>query len=390
MATPITEHLDINLLYKLRRKLHRFPELSGQEEKTALAIEEFLLPTGPAKIIRKLGGHGMAFIYDSGKPGPYIGFRCELDALPIHENRDRDYCSDHEGVSHKCGHDGHMSILAGLGLWLKDNPPPAGKVMLLYQPAEETGYGAPSVIQDPKWNEIKPEWLFGLHNIPGFPEGTVICKDGPFCAASKGMLLKLSGTTSHAAEPEKGNNPNMALANIMLGLQALPTTDAGYKQTVLLTPVYAHLGEKSFGTSAGAAEFGATLRSFEEQDMKTLTLKAEALIREHAQAQALDVEISYQEVFPATVNLPSASDCIRRSAKENDLAVFEKTGPFRWSEDFGWFSKDCKTAFAGLGAGENQPALHHPDYDFPDQIILPGIFLFTGIIKEFLFKSPAS
>lgn len=390
MLYPISEKLDLNQLYTLRHKLHQFPELSGQEEKTANTIEEFLSPAGPSKIIRNIGGHGIAFIYDSGKPGPYIGFRCELDALPIQEIQKKTYCSGNKGISHKCGHDGHMTILAGLGLWLQKTPLPAGKVLLLYQPAEETGQGAPSVMEDPKWNEIKPEWLFGLHNIPGYPEGTVVCKDGPFCAASKGLLLKLKGTTSHAAEPEKGNNPNHALAHIMLGLQALPNLNGAYKQPVLLTPVYAHLGEKAFGTSAGAAEFGATLRSFEEADINRLTSMAEDIIREKAAEQGLEYEISYEEVFPATVNFPPAAGFIRISAKEAGLNIVETTVPFRWSEDFGWYSRDCKTAFAGLGAGEKQPALHHPDYDFPDQIILPGLELFTGIIKEFLFKPSAS
>ena len=385
MAKLPLENTNFAALKKLRRQLHQQPELSGQEAKTAESIESFLRDTKPDHIIRQLGGNGIAFIYDSGQPGPSIGFRCELDALPIQETNNWEHSSDSEGVSHKCGHDGHMAILAGLGLWLKENPFPKGKVLLLFQPAEETGEGAHSVVNDPRWKDIRPEWMFGLHNIPGFTEGTILAKDGAFCAASKGMLLKLQGTTSHAAEPEKGNNPSRALARIMLDLQALPENGTSWKQQVLLTPVYAHLGEKAFGTSAGAAEFGATLRSFEETDMQTLTNQAETLIREHATSFHLEYDLQYQEVFPATENLPAANAYVRKVIQEAEIPLLELDKAFRWSEDFGWYAKECKTAFVGLGAGEKQPALHHPDYDFPDQILEPGVQFFVGLVKEFNF-----
>lgn len=121
--------------------------------------------------------------------------------------------------------------------------------------------------------------------------------------------------------------------------------------------------------------------------MELLTAKAEKLIEEHALAQELGFEINYQEVFPATVNLPAATAYVRESAKEAGLMVLEMAKAFRWSEDFGWYTRDSKTSFFGLGAGENQPSLHHPDYDFPDQIIAPGMALFIGIAKAFLYNS---
>ena len=376
--------IDLSALQYLRHKLHSQPDLSGNESATARIIESFLQETQPDRIIHNLGGNGLALIYDSGRPGPTIGFRCELDALPIQENNTWPHRSNRDCISHKCGHDGHMTIVSGIGLWLNANPLPYGKVILLFQPAEETGEGAYSVIKDPRWQEIKPDWLFGLHNIPGYPAGSVLWKDGPFCAASKGMMLRLNGVTSHAAEPEKGVNPAQSLARIMLDMQALPANATLWQQLVLVTPVYAHLGDKAFGTSAGYAEFGATLRAFDPEDMKLLTYKVEEIIRYYCTNQGLNFNINYLEEFPATVNPAVAGPYVRTAAINSGLSIKELSEPFRWSEDFGWYRETCQTAFVGLGAGENQPGLHHPDYDFPDEIIAPGLQMFVSLIRQIL------
>lgn len=387
MPFELLPEKDLAVLSHLRRQLHSKPELSGAEAATSQAIESFLLPSRPTEIIRGLGGHGLALLYDSGRPGPCLGFRAELDALPIHELNDYPHRSKNGGVSHKCGHDGHMSIITGIGLWLQANPLPRGRVMLLFQPAEETGQGAEAIVQDPRWQGIKPDYLFGLHNIPGFTRGSVFCKDGPFCAASRGMLLKLEGITSHAAEPEKGLNPSRALASVIVQLEELPHRNLSWRQQVFATPVFAQLGEKAFGTSAGYAEYGLTLRAFEQQDMQQLQHHVEEIIAEVCKSFGLSYNIAYQEVFPATENHAAAATYVRTAARDAGIPYQELESAFRWSEDFGWYGSSCPIAFAGLGAGERHAPLHHPDYDFPDEIIAPGVQLFTGIINHLLFEN---
>ncbi|WP_017731592.1 amidohydrolase [Nafulsella turpanensis] len=382
MSESKWQEVDLDELVELRHRLHKHPSLSGEEASTAQIIKSFLKGTNPTQIVQKLGGHGLAFVYESDSPGPSIGFRCELDALPIHEKTDLHYASSTEGVSHKCGHDGHMAILAGLGRWIQAHPPQKGKVVLLFQPAEETGQGAAAVIKDKKWKEIKPDWLFGLHNIPGKAAGEIYWKEGHFCAASKGLSLRLKGCTSHAAEPEKGRNPAKALANIMLELQALPEQKNTWKDLVLVTPVYARLGEKAYGTSAGYAEFGATLRTIHEEDMVLLSQRAHEIIEKYCKAEKLSCECNYLEDFPATVNQAEPLAYVRKAIESTGLQNTLLKEPFRWSEDFGHYHKSCPTTFVGLGAGEKQAPLHHPDYDFPDAIIGKGLQLFTGIIRE--------
>ena len=154
----------------------------------------------------------------------------------------------------------------------------------------------------------------------------------------------------------------------------------------MVTAVFARLGEKAFGTSAGYAEFGATLRAFDPLDMELLTLKVEEIIQYYCQNQGLHYNLNYLEEFPATVNLAQATSYVRKAASMSELPFKELTEPFRWSEDFGWYRETCHTAFLGLGAGEKQPPLHHPDYDFPDEIISPGLQMFLSLIREILFK----
>ena len=161
-------------LPNLRKELHRYPDLSGQEEQTARRIEAFLEAYAPAQLIRQLGGHGLAAVYEFGDSGPGVLIRCELDALPIHEANDFEYRSQAPGVSHKCGHDGHMTMVAGLAAWLQGQQFTAGRVVLLFQPAEETGQGAAAVLEEERFQLLPIDYAFALHNIPGEPLHTVL------------------------------------------------------------------------------------------------------------------------------------------------------------------------------------------------------------------------
>src|SRR5690606_36905544 len=176
-----TEQLD--KLTAFRKKMHANPELSEQESETAKCIISFLDDCNPQQIITKVGGHGILAIFDSGTNGDSLLFRADMDALPIEEINDFEHRSKTKGVSHKCGHDGHTAILLGLATLLSKYPPKKGKAFLLFQPAEEIGKGAADVLNDEKFKEIKPDWVFGLHNLPGFPLHQVVVKNDSFTAS---------------------------------------------------------------------------------------------------------------------------------------------------------------------------------------------------------------
>jgi len=370
-------------LIAFRKELHSFPELSGEEKNTSKRLLSFVGKSHPDVTLKNLGGHGLAFIFDSGKPGPTVLFRTDIDALPIEEINTFGHKSQKEGVSHKCGHDGHMAIMSLLSRKIAARRPDKGKAVLLYQPAEETGEGAERVILDEQFNQIKPDMAFALHNLPGFNHHDIVMRRQTFASASKGMIIKLKGVTSHAGEPENGKNPARAIAEIIQGFLDLPKNKV-FKDLTLVTLIHTKLGERAFGTSAGYGEVMATLRSFRNDDMDILTEKAEEIARSAASKDDIECEISYTEEFPATINNEECNKLIHESASGLGLNVVTTEQPFRWSEDFGQFTSRFQGALFGLGSGMDQPQLHNPDYDFPDKIIDTGANVFFEIYKRLL------
>ncbi|MEP2979143.1 MAG: amidohydrolase [Lentilitoribacter sp.] len=371
-----------NELIELRHELHQYPEVSGQEAQTAKRVLRWLETCSPTQIITELGGHGIAAIFDSGQKGPSVLLRCELDALPIYEVGQPKWRSKSDGVGHLCGHDGHMSIMAGLARKFGDNPPKSGRVILLFQPAEEDGAGARAVIADPKFNEIKPDYSFALHNLPGMPLHHVGIKSGPLNFASEGLRIELSGKTSHASHPEDGISPANAIAALIQKLPHLPKSLGKDESSALVTVVHASLGVNAFGVSPGDGLVMATLRSIDNALQSTLMTHAEELARQEAGRHGLSIKLTHGEKFSDCANDSEAADFIRKSARLAGRTIVELTKPYRWSEDFGLFGSVSKSALFVLGSGENCPQLHNPDYDFPDELISSGMELFENIARD--------
>ncbi|MCB9014343.1 MAG: amidohydrolase [Lentimicrobiaceae bacterium] len=371
-------------LFDFRRELHQFPELSGMEVQTARRIINYLKPCAPDLLIEEVGGHGVMAVFDSGRKGPEVLFRADMDSLPIHESGLMRHSSKNDGVSHKCGHDGHTAILAGLAHFISEHRPVKGKVLLLFQPAEETGMGARAVLNDMKFAPFSPDYSFALHNLPGYPENAVIIRTGTFAAASRGLIIKLKGRTSHACEPEKGRSPAAVMAHLMSALPRLAGDGASrdYQDFILLTLIYASLGTPAFGTTPGEATLMATLRAYLDSDMESLTAEAVALVKRLAKESQLDSEISFTEEFPATMNHQDAVDYVLHAAADLNLEIIEAGLPFRWSEDFAHFAGKSKAALFGIGAGVEHPSLHHPDYDFPDNILKTGVNLWKSVYQK--------
>lgn len=368
-------------LISLRREFHENPERSNEEKRTAERIRDFLA-TGADEVAEGLGGHGIAFLYRGERKGPAVLIRAELDALPIPEKTGIDHRSRNEGLSHKCGHDGHMAIAAGLGRRLAEERPERGSVTLLFQPAEETGEGARRVLDDPAFAPYRPDLAFGFHNLPGFPRGTVVVRGGVFAVASRGFVGRLTGATAHAAEPERGRSPALALAHGIEAIESLPQSIAPMSASVKATVIHARLGEIAFGTTPGEAVLMATLRAGSDVVMNELSEEAERRIRGIAAAYGLRAETEWTEEFPATENDEEAAAMIEEEANRLCMPVLRRGEPFPWSEDFGHFTAEGRGALFGLGAGEDHPALHHPDYDFPDDLVAPGVGIIEAVARR--------
>lgn len=367
---------------QLRRELHRYPELSGEEQQTAQRIQAFFEPLRPDRVITDLGGHGVAFEFRGPTEGPTVVFRCELDALPIQEANHFQHRSLEEAVSHKCGHDGHMAIMAGFGCILSRARPRSGKVLLLFQPGEESGTGAAAVGGDKRFKALRADYIFALHNMPGYPFRSVVLRSGTFNCASRGMIIKLHGATSHAALPEQGNSPARPMCRIMNGLSALRRSTAPGRPFALATVVHCRLGEVAFGTSPGYAEVMATLRAESDQELETLAGEAEELIRRETAGRRLEYEIVWCEEYFANRNDEAACEIVKKAAAAAGVVLGELEAALRGGEDFAYFTRRIRGAMFILGAGEKHAGLHTADYDFPDELIPPGVELFWQISRQ--------
>ncbi|HOP05358.1 MAG TPA: amidohydrolase [Tenuifilaceae bacterium] len=370
-------------LIRFRQELHRNPELSGNERATAKRIRFFLNRYRPKELITGIAGEGMAAIYHGNEPGPTLLFRCDLDALPIHEAVRRPYSSTIPGVAHVCGHDGHMTMVTGLSRCLTENPIKRGKVILFYQPEEENGQGGRKSIARLKELGLIPDFAFAIHNLPKYPLGSVVIGEKSFAAASKGIVVKLIGRNSHAAYPEQGVNPSLAVAEIVQGLNALSESKE-FSDFVLITIIHIRVGEVAFGTSPGYGEIMVTLRAFADNDMQILSQKTVDLAKNVAHNHGLTIETSLTDDFPATVSNSELKRLVEKVALEQQRKVEFMAQPNRWSEDFAHFTTACPAILFGLGVGENVPELHSPEYDFPDEALIHGVEIMDGIISDLL------
>jgi amidohydrolase len=375
-----------------RRSLHARPELSGRETETAKRVVERLAQSGPARIVSGLGSMqtGVCAVYEGGQAGPAILVRCELDALPIQERNSFEHRSSVPGVAHQCGHDGHMATLAALAGDLAANPIGRGRVLLLFQPAEETGAGAVAVLGDPRFRALgDPDYVYALHNVPKFPLRAVLVREGVFAQGSVGFIVNLSGRTSHASYPEHGINPSAAVTRLVTAVNGFASSFAGKASApVLGTISYARIGREetgpNFGTTPGEACVSGVLRAQRSADLEWLRAELADLTGRLAAESGLGHSLTWHEAFAATESDGGSVAVVRAAAMRLGLAVQELDEPFRWSEDFGYFTAAFRGAFFGLGSGVDQPQLHDDRYDYPDELIETGARLYRAIIDQHL------
>jgi amidohydrolase len=270
-----------------------------------------------------------------------------------------------------------MAIVCGLAPLLRYQPPVRGRVVLLFQPAEETGEGALRVVEDPAFVQIQPDVVLGLHNLPGFPTDAVVLRRGVFSSASVGLHVHLEGIGSHAAEPEHGRSPAAAVAELLLALPEVEPTGVDGR---IATVTHSHLGRPSFGLTPGHAEVWATLRARSSDDLAALRASAERLAVDTAARHGLIPTLSWREGFPESRNDSGLVDLLESESRRLGLPVVEPAQPFAWSEDFGVFAHRWPSLFFGLGTGEQSVPLHQDGYYFPEPSVATGLRIFQRLI----------
>lgn len=353
----------------LRKQLHQIPEFSGEEVCTKKRLMEFLKAYTTMEIVDC--GKWFYAVHRERNAQNNLAIRADFDAVT----------SEKGTAEHLCGHDGHSAILCGLALEL-ENMVCDKNIFLIFQYGEENGEGGKECAQILKRENI--ERIYGLHNIPGYPEGTILLRHGTFACASMGMTVTFYGAPTHAAYPEDGKNPAYAIANMIAQTESYQKFQQD-DSMVLCTVIGTKVGEKAFGVAASSGELWLTIRAEKEKDLYQLKKLLEEKVKDNGKKYQLDYQIDYSDVFPETVNHQKLLNIVKECCMENQWETQEIKDPFRWSEDFGWYQKEVGGVFLGLGSGENHPQLHTADYEFPDEIIKQGILLWKALIlKRFI------
>ena len=364
----------LRIITQLRHELHCHPELSMNEIETSRIIKQFLRQYTHFQIAER--GNWFYAVKEGRSPSQKIAFRADMDALPIREDAGLPYHSVNEGVSHKCGHDGHCAALCGLAMEL-DREDIAPSVYLIFQPGEETGQGAAickELIRQEGISEI-----FAYHNLSGYPEKSIAYRRGLTQPASEGLKLVFCGKTSHASAPEDGSNPADVIAKVILYAEETVRQRTG--GLLLCTVTGIRLGSGDFGISPGEGELCLTLRAENEKDMKDLETEILACAGKLCIAAGIHLRHSLHDSFPETRNHEESLEKILQAAGNLQLQVMPMEKLWRASEDFGWYLKECPGAIVYVGNGEGHPALHTEEYDFKDSILETVVDLFCRLTE---------
>lgn len=351
----------------IRQELHSHPGISGDEHYAHDLIVHQLASCHPDQVFTHVGGFGVVAVWGNEQSHPTVAIRGDIDALPI---------------GHRCGHDGHTAVLLQLAEWIGDRKislPDRKNVILVFQPEEETGTGSQKILDAGILQQYNIKAVFGFHNLPGFPLGTAVLNYHTFAAASTGVIYRLTGRNTHASTPEKGINPGLAVAEIIQAFNRLNSpanapTDR-FRQSTLIC---VNLGEEVFGTSAGDADIMFTLRAYTNSTMQQLLSEANTIVSQIAASHHLQVSQTLRDPFLATENNSSMVEFIEEHC---NCPVRHVLTPFRWSEDFANYLQVFPGAMFGIGSGEKQPELHHPDYDFPDALIQPAAQVLLNLLS---------
>lgn len=348
----------------LQKVLHNLPEPSGCEVKTKAVLVEFLSGVQGLQIVDK--GKWFYAVHKEGNCIPSIAFRAEMDAM-VDENGQ---------AYHGCGHDGHAAIIAALAAWTSQKT--LGKnVYFLFQHAEETGEGAQECIE--LFQNEKIDALYGFHNNPGYPAGTVLLLPHTVACASRGLTLQFHGKQAHAADPNAGSNPIFPMAEFFSKWKEL-TNPASFDGMVLATPIYMTAGRDAFGVAAGNGKIGLTLRSWYNSDLEKMEQNIIACAEEIAENAGIRLTHKTHDIFYATVNDPKIYRKCEVAVQKANIEAVTLSDPFRSSDDFGRYCSHVRTCYIGIGSGENAHPLHTPQYQWNNAVTETALKLFQTII----------
>ncbi len=365
-----------------RRWLHRHPELKFDLPKTAAFVAERLREFGVDEVHEGIATTGIVAIIEGRGEGPTIGLRADMDALPIAETTGLDYASEHAGAMHACGHDGHTTMLLGAAKYLAETRNFAGRVALIFQPAEENGGGADVMVREGVIDRFGIGRIFALHNAPNMPFGHLATTPGPIMAAVDTFSIMVTGRGGHGAMPHETADPVVAAVGIVQAIQTIVSRNNHALDDLVVSVTQIHTGSAD-NIVPETAWINGTVRTFRKEVRQMVVRRMEAIVAGQAAAYGVRAELDYEVGYPSTVNDPAETAFATEVAREvaGEGAVNADSGREMGAEDFAYMLEKRPGAYLFLGQGPGA-SLHHPKYDFNDDVAPVGASFFARLVER--------
>ncbi|MCD9030116.1 amidohydrolase, partial [Luteimonas sp. BDR2-5] len=330
---------------------------------------------------RGLGGTGVVAVIDSGRPGLSIGLRADMDALPMQEHSDAAYRSQRDGTAHTCGHDGHTSALLGTATYLVRHPPASGRVVLIFQPAEEGGRGAIRMAGDGLFARFPCDEVYAFHNMPLLGRGKASVRSGATLQSLAVFEIAVEGVGGHAAAPHKATDPLQVAARLAVEIPAIVGRHVDPMEAALI-----NVGSLQAGTThniiPASATLGGTFRALSKEVHALLGERLQALCDGHAAMSGCTVTLTIPHSCPPCVNAPAQAELAAQACADVLGAEHVQTDlrAFPFSDDFSFMLEQWPGAYLFLG--QDSAMCHHPTFDFDDDLLPVAVSVFARIVQR--------
>ena len=365
-----------------RRHLHAHPELMFDVHETAAFVADKLRAFGCDEIVTGLGRTGVVGVIKGDRgAGETIGMRADMDALPIAEATDAPHRSTVPGRMHACGHDGHTAMLLGAARYLAETRNFAGTVVVIFQPAEEGGGGGDEMVRDGLMERFGIDRVYGMHNMPGVAPGAFAIRPGPLCAATDEFTITVTGKGGHAAMPHRTIDPIVAGAQLVTALQAIAARNTDPLGSIVVSVTKFQAGT-AYNVIPETALIAGTVRTLDEDVRKLAEERLHAVARSVCEAHGAEAHVAWKRGYPVTVNHETETGIAAEAAEAITGAGTVPTDikAMMGGEDFSYMLNARPGAMILIGNGDSA-GLHHPEYDFNDQIIPAGISFWAKLAE---------
>jgi hippurate hydrolase len=369
-----------------RHELHRYPEFGFEENRTSDFIAE-KLKEFDLEVVRNIGNTGLVGILQKGNGERSIGLRADMDALKIQEQNSFDHRSRHDGLMHACGHDGHSSMLLGAAKHLAASGEFNGTAYFIFQPAEEHGKGALSMIDDGLFERYKIDSIYGLHNLPGLAEGQFAIRSGSIMASESSFEIKVRGKGGHAAMPDMGVDTMLVASQIVVALQSIVSRNLSALHEPAVVSVTEFITDGTVNVIPSNITLKGDCRCFSDAALEKINSAIERIVAGICASAGTEYEYDFITTFPSTINSHAETQYAIRAACEalGETEVNGNCDPFTISEDFANMLRVRPGCYALLGNGggpDGGCALHNPNYDFNDRILIKGAAYWVQLVKN--------